>query len=1287
MDRVKRRWWTATTTLLALVVVTATVLSGLFQLAVMALPSYREQLADYVSRVAARPIDIGGVALVWHRFRPLLELDDIVLYSDDGETPALSAETLRIGFDLTRLIRGDTFPDQIELSGLQVAVEIDRDDKITLRGFDTAGPAQSLHDWQRELSRFDEIRLTQCTVLVEDARLVGGNPRFQLVKAVAKRRLGGVNLFARLELPSFMGEVAVFEGDLDGDPADAEPLAGRWSLRFEGLSRLPWLEARLPGHPAIQLHDADLRVSGRLQQGRVESADVEFLAKGVVARRDEYLARLQNLALTATARRDERSWTLDVPRFQVSGDSGVWPQTRLRLQWTPLGDGVSEFEADADFLRLQDLAPWVMLAGRQADPRLLGVSGELRSLVVRGRAGGAAPPTYAVSSRLDHLGYASRPHESGPGPGFGGLSGTVSATEAGGRLALDSDAFVLDYSRVFAGPVRFDRLAGQLDWVHDEQGWRLEMPRFGWTLAGTEGEGDLDLRLPVLADASPDIQLDARFSAADVTRLKPYLPAFWSESLRGWLDQGIVAGRVPRARLQIRGKLAEFPFRDGNGVFALDLDVANARIAYAPGWPAAEQVSAELAFRGDGLSIKVDGGRLGGGRIGHVDASIAQFRDPHLEVRGEVEGAAETFYAFLRESPIAGRLAGLLDHTQGRGATRVSLHLAIPLRSVRDTQVDGRVHLDGAELLYTGLDEPFRELSGDIDFSLDGARSERVSGRFYGAPVTARLQAEGHGATRLQAEADHALQRDGSGLSRFVPALLRPYVDGNVQVHAEALFGAGDGAVVLSSDLVGVEVDLPAPVGKLAEVAARLRVQIGGRAAPATLLPALDDGAGTALRVGVAYAGRLGADVWLRPRPDGTGLATERVLIALGSDALPEARDRGVRIIGQVEDLDVSEWLGRLRRRDPVAVVAIVPDPDPGLRLESVDLSARRLHLDDYGVGSVHIGYRPGAGGDWSAELAGDGATGTLQWIGGGAPQLIARFRHLRVEGRKATPELTPSPRPAPDPLDPNRLPTLDLECEECELGAARLGQVRVRTQRIDGGQRLAQLTATGADAELQGSGDWLRRAGASLGSLRFSLQSRSIGETLEGLGYARHLSAEKSRFEADLQWVPTVAGLDWRQAEGHIGLDLEKGTLRAVEPGAGRVLGLLNFYALPRRLTLDFRDVTSKGLGFDAVTGDFELAGGNATTRDLTIRSPSLKIDLKGRVGLSARDYDQHVSVYPDVSGGVTLGALLLGGPAFGVVALLAQQLLDKPLDQVTQLSYAVTGSWDNPQVERAQD
>ncbi len=1295
MDRVKRRWWTATTTVLALVVVLAALVSGLFQLAVMALPGYREQLSDYVSRVADRPIDIGGVALVWHRFKPQLELADIVIYGDDGTTPALQAARLRIGFGLLRLLHGDTFPDQIELAGVQVVVQIDRDNKVTLLGIDTAGPAKSRHDWQREVARFDLIRLADCSVRVDDARLSGGKPEFHLVQAQARRRFGGVSIDAQVELPSFMGDSAEFEADLDGDPAELATLDGSWSLSFEQLSRLPWLEARLAGQPAIQLHQADLSVAGELHQGRMDNAALSFEADGIVARRGEHLAKLKDIAFEATARRDAGSWTLEVPRVQLSGETGAWPDTRLRLQWTPLEAGGSELQADADYLRLQDLSPWLALAANDSDARLAAVSGELRSLVARARLGGDQP-TYSVRARLDGLGLKPTMTERGPGPGFAGLSGEISATESSGRLVVDSPGFMLDYGRVFAAPVGFEQLGGQLDWVHDATGWRIQMPSFTWQLAGTQGKGDLDLLLPAQAGASPEIKLDARFSAEDAARLKPYAPQFWSENLRNWIDRGIVGGRVPGGRLQLAGKLNEFPFRDNNGLFAVDVDVVNARLAYAPGWPEASQVNAHLEFRGDSLTASADNGVVAGARVRQVKASIPQFKDAVLDIEAQTEGDVAQYYDFLRASPLAPRLSGLLDRSQGQGPAEVAAHLSIPLKDAKQTQIDGHIRLNNDEFRHQSIEEPFTALNGELHFTQSNIESERVDGLFYGLPVVGRVTAEGQGSSRLSASMNVTLQADGSGPSRYVPTLLRPHLSGSAAVTAQVLLGPGSDGVHIDSDLVGVTVDLPPPVGKLAEESVPLRVTLGGsQASVASASPQAADAQQLQqpFRIGIAYQQRLGADVVMRN--NGDAMRTDSVLIHLGSDAVPQATLPGVRVTGEVADADITRWLAAMRKslsddQAPTVSDAQNASPQQALRLEAIDIAAERLHWSGYSVGRVQLGYRPtGASGSWSATLAGEGAEGGLDWEGGPAPQLIARLRKLKVEGeRKKGADAGDADRNEPKggPLDPNTLPTLDVDCQSCELGESRLGHVRVISERMDGGQRLTTLEAGGAELDFKGSGEWVRRAGASSAYAQFDLTSRSIGPMLEGLGYARNLGAEHSHFKAELTWRPALAGIDWTQAEGRVDLSLEKGTVNAVEPGAGRVLGLLNFYALPRRLTLDFRDVTSKGLGFDKIDGAFELGNGNATTDRVEIDSPSLKIDLKGRIGLAARDYDQRVAVYPDVSGGVTLGALLLGGPALGAIALLAQEVLDKPLDQVTQLSYQVTGSWDNPQVKRAE-
>jgi uncharacterized protein YhdP len=153
---------------------------------------------------------------------------------------------------------------------------------------------------------------------------------------------------------------------------------------------------------------------------------------------------------------------------------------------------------------------------------------------------------------------------------------------------------------------------------------------------------------------------------------------------------------------------------------------------------------------------------------------------------------------------------------------------------------------------------------------------------------------------------------------------------------------------------------------------------------------------------------------------------------------------------------------------------------------------------------------------------------------------------------------------------------------------------------------------------------------------------------------------------------------------DGTVHLELERGQLREVEPGAGRMLGLLSVVDLPRRLALDFRDVTDKGLAFDKVHGDFEMHAGSAYTKNLLLEGPAVDIGVIGRTGLVAQDYDQTVAVSGNPSGPITVAGALAAGPVGAAGALLFSQLFKGQLQGLARVYYRVTGPWSSPKVER---
>jgi uncharacterized protein YhdP len=171
---------------------------------------------------------------------------------------------------------------------------------------------------------------------------------------------------------------------------------------------------------------------------------------------------------------------------------------------------------------------------------------------------------------------------------------------------------------------------------------------------------------------------------------------------------------------------------------------------------------------------------------------------------------------------------------------------------------------------------------------------------------------------------------------------------------------------------------------------------------------------------------------------------------------------------------------------------------------------------------------------------------------------------------------------------------------------------------------------------------------------------------------------------KASVEWEGCTSGDAIARMDGKVHLALDDGQLLDVKPGAGRMLGLLSVVELPRRLALDFRDVTEKGLAFDKVRGDFDLRKGSAYTQNLLLKGAAVDIGVAGRTGIAAEDYDQTIVVSGNPSGPLTVAGALAGGPVGAAGALVISQLFKGQLAGLARAYYRVTGPWSNPVVER---
>ncbi len=168
------------------------------------------------------------------------------------------------------------------------------------------------------------------------------------------------------------------------------------------------------------------------------------------------------------------------------------------------------------------------------------------------------------------------------------------------------------------------------------------------------------------------------------------------------------------------------------------------------------------------------------------------------------------------------------------------------------------------------------------------------------------------------------------------------------------------------------------------------------------------------------------------------------------------------------------------------------------------------------------------------------------------------------------------------------------------------------------------------------------------------------------------------------MSWAGIPSEIDYPSLSGNFVVEAGKGQFAKLEPGIGKLLGVLSLQSLPRRLTLDFRDIFSDGLAFDEIVGTVKVSRGVASTENFRIMGPAARVQMSGDVDLSAETQKLRVKVIPSVSDSLSIAGALLGGPVAGIASFVVQKLLKDPFDQLVAYEYGVTGTWADPQVSK---
>ncbi|HWZ71894.1 MAG TPA: YhdP family protein [Casimicrobiaceae bacterium] len=1266
-------WLLTTARAIRVLLLTAIVAFCLLLLAVrfVAFPrleSNRDGLTQLLERQIGQPVEIDGLATGWDGWNPRVELKGVRILEPGGGAPAMVLPGLRLTVAWTSVVFFDLRFKELTIDQPELSVRRDAAGKLHVAGL-TIDPAEGNDD-----QRLADWLLRQSRIVVHDAAIIWrdelraaaplslAHVEFRLENRFGHHRFGLTG-----EPPAALASPLDLRGDVTGASlADWSGAGGRFYARLDYADVAAW-RSWLPLPVPIKSGTGAVRLWFEFGHGQARELVADLVLADVEARLGDDLPELTLDRLEGRVgwRVDDQQREFFARQLAFAGRDGLrLDPTDLKLTLRGAAETMNDGRLEFDHL---ELAPLRRVAA--ALPLTAHLRDELARVAPRGTmeqgklewiGEATAPKSFNAAAQLSDVGFAAQDSH----PGVSGLSGSLEATHLGGSLKVQSRALTLELPRVFAEPLAFDHLQGQLHWRRQHEGTTVAVDKLIFDNADVSGNASGEYGTS--AEGPGTINATAQLTRVDARQAYRYVPLASAPAIRDRLRTLLVAGSASDVRVKLVGNLANFPFADGKaGQFQVSVKGQGATLDYANGWPRLSGVDAELRFDGARMTIDAHHARVFSTELSRLKADIADLRlaNPVLRVDGEAPGPIADALRFVAESPVAGWIDHFTDRAEADGSGTVSFRLELPLGRPEANQVVGEYNFANNHIKLAGDVPGLSQVNGKLMFSNHEVRASPLTAEVVGGPARLNI-ASADGRVRVDAQGTANL---GLLRSAYASQPLLNRVSGTTDWQLAMQVANEATTWTLDSTLRGAAVDLPRPMAKAAADAVPFRIQ-----------RQVTDPDHDALAIRYGALGRLSLHRRLTP----AGAVTEDALLALGTTG-GDADRRGLWVRGEVATLDLDGWLAVKRQLD---------SGRDSLPLTGVDITVGAMEVFGRQLSDLRIGASRG-GDDWQIDLRGRELYGTARWQGPAPGRLngriVARLQRFTAPP-SAPPSMTAIPTVEGAPPAANPWPSVDIVAESFRLKNRDLGKLELIAQPSESDWRIESLKLSSDDGSLVASGWWRGAGRAPRTQLDTDLEVRDAGKYLARFGMPDAVRGGQTHIHGQLEWSGSPQEFDYPTLNGMFRVETGSGQFVKLDPGLGKLLGVLSLQALKRRFTFDFQDLFGEGFAFDEITGDVRIQDGVMKCDNLKIVGPSARVSIAGETNIADETQKLRVRVQPTLSGTVSVGAaaLLLANPilgaAVGAGTLLAQTALKDPIEQMFAYEYAVSGSWSDPIVER---
>lgn len=1208
---------------------------------------FRDRVAQAISEAANQRVTIGALRGEWAGLRPRLAIHDLRIYdAGGGERMALESVDGTLSW---MSLMGTVRFESIAVRRLGLEVRRDRAGKVFVAGMPIKqdGGRGGFGDWLLEQHRLD---MRDSTLTWIDEALGGVPLALQDVQLQIEKRHRSWQFALRALAPQASAQPIDIRGELARSSFGERAWSGKVYMRMDYVdlvSLRQWIA--LPAQ--FERGAGAIEVWSTLDASQVKDVMADLSLANVRLR---LAARLPFLDLSKMSGR--LAWSKDAPGIDMSArrltfttpDGLRMPPGDFRFKRTGAEDDANA-QSELRFDSL-DLAALMRLADRlPLDERLRQRLGEMspRGTVHDFQFAWTGPletrSRYQLRAAFDGIAMSA----SGYLPGFSSVSGTLEASERGGAASLRAGSGELAMPRVFATPLPLQSLDARVTWNNSANGQLVKIERA--VFANPHLAGKVSGTYQLVPGQPGVIDLAGSLERGDGREAWRYIPLVVYDDVRSWLRDAIVQGRVIATQFKVRGDMRKFPFVDpASGTFDVKLQFDQGILAFAPHWPHIEGITGQLVFNGASMTVTSPQAQVYGSVLRNVNVHLPNLLhdDPVLEIRGESEGPSQDVLRYIEQSDIDDYLHGFTRGMRGSGRGVLGLRVDLPVKHMRDAKVAGSYRFSGNSLEVGHGAPRMEQLSGQLQFTERDVRAQDIAVNIQGMPARFNLAREGERVVlRGRGTADAAAIR------RLADHPVARQLSGSVEWTAAVAVGNDGYDIGIESDLRGLALALPAPLAK--DAASTLPFRLHKRSLDAT-------------REAVTLTLGTSVSAQLEQTRDERAPRLLRGEVRVGEAAPPPSRD-GVWVVARTARLDIDRWLALLD--SPGGGSGSAANPLAGIELRVGELTAYGRTWHDVDVNARRER-------QWLARINATEVSGVVQYDPANAGSVAGRLARLYLPETEPRADTGAPAAPAPAPRS---LPAVDLTADDFRLGTRSFGQLRLVADNESRDWRIRQLGLTSPQGTINATGVWQIGTRVPVTRVDFTAEVSDIGAYFARLQLPPGVKGGSGRVAGNISWNGAPISLDLPTLAGALQLEAKKGRFVKVEPGLGKLIGVLSLQALPRRVTLDFRDVFSSGFAFDQIRANVAVSRGIAHTEDFSMLGSAARVEMKGDVNLAGETQRLDVKILPSLSEGVALGAALLN-PAVGIAALLAQIVMKDPLSHLAAFDYEISGTWTDP-------